>query len=447
MKLQMISTLYEHGQIQKTSQTACFVPDTKGIEKDIVNIYPDAVFQTIHGFGGALTESAGYVLSKMPASEMTAILDAYYGENGLGYSCARSHIDSCDFSLGHYEALTDERGTSLESFSLERAERYVLPLIMAANSAAGGALPMMLTPWSPPAFMKTNGERNNGGFLLPEYYALWAAYICRTVLAYRARGINVCMLSVQNEPKAVQIWDSCIFTADAEKVFIRDYLAPALKAAGLHDMELLIWDHNKERAYDRAKEVISDDEMAALVSGVAVHWYSGDHFEALDLIKRRFPDKRLVFSEACVEYLVVKEQNALSNAKMYAHEIIGALNHGLDTFMDWNIALDLSGGPNHAGNYCAAPIMCDIEKGTWQKQLSFEYIGHFSRHIKPGAKRIGFSRFSSLLECTAAQNPDGSLVAVIMNTDKFDREIFLRLYDTICPLTVKGDSLNTIIIG
>ncbi len=446
MNVQLITTYYENNQVRTDVQSLQFVPDVNGIEKGLVNLYPDATFQTLHGFGGALTESSGYVLSKIAPEDRQAILDAYYGKDGLHYTLARSHIDSCDFSLRHYCAIADG-DTALKTFSLSEAEKYVLPLIRDANRTYGKTVPLMLTPWSPPEFMKTNADRDHGGYLKPEHYDLWARYLCMTLRAYRDMGFDISLLSVQNEPKAVQTWDSCIFSSEQERVFIRDHLAPIMKAEGLTDIGLLIWDHNKERAYDRAKEVIADAQMDALVEGVAVHWYSGDHFEALDLIKRKYPDKRLVFSEACVEYLVVKNQNQLSNAKMYAHEIIGGINHGLDTFIDWNIALDQEGGPNHVGNYCDAPIICDLATGTWEKRLSYHYIGHFSKYLLPGAKRIGYSKFTQNLECTAAVNLDGSLAAVLMNPTAQDIAFHLRLNDQVCPIMLKANTIATCVIA
>ena len=447
MELEFITTIYENEEAVTVKRRHPFTEDTGKVEKEIINLYPETAFQTIYGFGGALTESSGYVFSKIDPQAQNDILDAYYGQDGLGYTMARTHIDSCDFSVGHYAAVEDSNDTELATFSLERAQKYVLPLIARANEAAGKPLVMMLTPWSPPAFMKTNGERDHGGYLLEEYYPLWAKYICRYIQEYRARGINVQLLSVQNEPNATQTWDSCLFTAAQEREFIRGHLAPELHRAGLSDISLLIWDHNKERAFDRACDVISDSEMDSLVGGVAVHWYSGDHFEALQLIRQTFPEKRIVFSEACVEYLVLTEQNQLANAQMYGHEIIGNLNNGLDTFLDWNIILDQNGGPNHVSNYCDAPIMCDLQTGKWRKNLSYHYIGHFSKYIKPQAVHIGHSRFTQALEVTAVKNPDGSLCVVVMNPQDMDIPFTLRVKGQLCPLTAQPHSINTCLIN
>ena len=276
-----------------------------------------------------------------------------------------------------------------------------------------------------------------------ENFDRWAEYICRYLKEFIRLGAKPVYLSPQNEPKAAQTWDSCLFSAEEERVFVRDHLYPALARNGLGQVQLLIWDHNKERALDRALHILSDPETEKKVSGVAVHWYSGDHFEALQMIRDAFPDKKIVFSEACVEYSLYASQNQLRDAQMYAHEIIGDLNHGANLFLDWNLLLDEQGGPNHVGNFCDAPVMYDRKTGELRQNLSFDYIGHFSRYIRPDARRIGLSRYADRLEAAAALNRDGSLAAVVMNPSKEKADFGLRLKDRVWPVQIPGESIST----
>ena len=234
------------------------MPDN-GEENYLLNLYPSVTYQVFEGFGGALTESAGYVYQQMDEGQREELLREYFGEGNMNYRMVRIPIDSCDFSLGHYEAVEREGDRTFESFQLERVERYIFPLLRDAEKIYGGELEIMLTPWSPPACMKTNGDRNNGGELKPEYRKIWADYICRYIAEYRKRGCKVRRISLQNEPKAVQTWDSCTFTGAQEKEFLRDYLWPALQESGLSDLEIFIWDHNKERAFERACEIIDEN--------------------------------------------------------------------------------------------------------------------------------------------------------------------------------------------
>ena len=300
MQLRYITTTYEDNKKAITEENIEFCPD-KGRENELINLYPQVTYQSFEGFGGAITDSAAYVFSLMDEKAQAEVLKQYFGTGNMQYNMVRIPIDSCDFSLEHYEADSEEADENFEHFSFERVEKYIIPFLDAAEKEYGKKLEIMLSPWSPPAYMKTNGERNHGGRLKPEYAARWAGYICRYIKEYRSRGYLVTRLTVQNEPKAVQPWDSCIYTAQEEKAFITDYLWPEMVKQGLDDIKLYIWDHNKERAFEWAEDIF-DETTAKMIDGLAFHWYSGDHFEALRMIRERFPDKKLLLSEACIEY-------------------------------------------------------------------------------------------------------------------------------------------------
>ena len=201
-------------------------------------------------------------------------------------------MDSCDFSTHMYEADPFEADENLEKFSFSDTEKYIIPLLKAAEEAAGKKLNIMLSPWSPPTYMKTNKGRKKGGSLKTQYRKRWAEYICRYIEEFKKRGYKVNRISVQNEPKAVQEWDSCVYTPQEEKEFLRDFLIPALRKHGLEETEVFIWDHNKERVYERINEIV-DSTTRDMVAGIAFHWYSGDHFEALELVRNKFPDKKM----------------------------------------------------------------------------------------------------------------------------------------------------------
>jgi len=443
MKLNMLETTWNGKHGVQTETALDFLVDEE-VENQVVNLHPSVRYQALRGFGGTFTEAACYVMTMAGEEIMREILEAYYGESGLRYNQGRLHLDSADASLGNYSAMNDPNDPELKTFSIARDERYIIPVVKAAQRIAPQPLELMISPWSPPPFMKTNGEKNHGGKLKPEYRALWARYMCRFIKQYEERGIRFTMLSLQNEPKAMQIWDSCVYTAAEEREMLRAYIVPELKRQGLQAIEVLIWDHNKERALERAEEVIADEEMRQLVSGVAVHWYSGDHFEALEMLRRLFPEKRLVFSEGCVEYSKFNDGDQLRSARMYAREIIGDLNAGADAFIHWSLVFDLQGGPNHAGNLCEAPIFCDWENGKLIYTLPYYYIGHFSRFIRPGAVRIGFSRYTDKLDATAFLNPDGERVVVALNKTSEKLPLMLREKDQTCKLTVRGDSILTL---
>ena len=386
----------------------------------VVNVYPDVTYQTMRGFGGAFTESAAHNYAGMSDARKKEMIQAYFGEGGLRYNLGRLHMGSCDFALGNY-AYVEEGDEELKTFSIAHDEKEILPLIKDAQEAYGEKMAFMAAPWSPPAFMKTNGEMNHGGKLKEEYYQAWAAYFVKFIEAYKQAGVTVDFLTTQNEPMAVQTWDSCIYTSEEEALFVRDYLGPALEQAGFADTGIYVWDHNKEEAYQRFKEVVADERTKKYVRGAAVHWYTGDHFEAAELIRKQYPDKEVFFTEGCVEYSPFADSGEVEKAEMYAHDIMGNLNAGVSASFDWNLFLDAEGGPNHVGNFCAAPIMCNPGEDTFEKRLSYYYIGHFSRYVEPGAVRVGMTRYSDAVEAAAFLNPGGERVLVLLN--KSDKEV------------------------
>lgn len=440
--MKIITTTYENNQ-KKTTVAQKELRDGQG-GMQCVNVYPEIEYQTYLGFGGAITEAAGYAFSKLNKEDQEKVLDYYFSEEGNGYRMVRTHIDSCDFSLGVYSAMTDPEDKEMKSFTLDREEQYIFPLLRAAKEKIGEPLDIMLSPWSPPAFMKTNGEKVNGGKLKPEYREFWAEYICRYIKEYEKKGFKISRITIQNEPAAVQSWDSCVYTAEEEKEFLRDYLYPAFVKNELSHIKINIWDHNKERLYERARTII-DQDTYPMVDGVAFHWYSGDHFETIRITHEVFPDKQLIFTEGCVEYSRFGT-NQLHNAQMYAHDMIGNLNGGMTAFVDWNIFLDEKGGPNHVGNYCDAPIMVDTEKGTYEVKLSCDYIGHFSRYIKRGAKRIAFSKYTANLEMTAFKNPDNTIVLVMLNRKEQDIPVTFDLGGKLFDHVIGGNTIVTAVI-
>lgn len=428
---------------EKTNLT--FKEDKEGIENQLVNFYPELEFDCFEGIGGAVTDSAAYIYSLMSEEQKKELIKSYFSSEEMKYGIVRVHMDSCDFSMELYEAMSDPKDTELKSFSFERTEKYIMPMLEDVKKEVGDNLKLMLAPWTPPAFMKTNKSRLNGGSIKPEYRKFWAEYLCRYIKEFEDRGYEVQRISLQNEPKAVQTWDSCVYTAEEEKEFLRDFMYPVLKAHGLDKIEVFIWDHNKERAYERACAII-DEETKDMVSGVACHWYSGDHFENLEFLKKRYPELKLIISESCIEYSKFEASDEKVNAGRLSHEIIGDLNHGITAFYDWNLLLDEMGGPNHVGNYCQAPFLYDTKEKKLMPQLLQKHFYHFSHFIEKGAKRIGFSRYTADLDITAYKNPDGRIVFVLLNRTDEERVAVIRMNGMVIETTVEPRAICTGVI-
>ncbi|MCX6222720.1 MAG: glycoside hydrolase family 30 protein [Bacteroidia bacterium] len=389
-------------------------------------IDPAKTFQTMVGIGGALTDASAEVFAKLPPASQKDLLNAYYDkEKGIGYNFARTNIGSCDFSSDSYGYVADN-DSLLATFNVDHDKKFKIPLIKQAITAAGGKLPLFVSPWSPPAWMKNNRELLHGGKLLKSCNQIWANHYVKFIKTYESLGIPVWGLSVQNEPMAVQKWESCVYSAEDERDFVKNYLGPTLQKNGLAGKKLIVWDHNRDLIYQRASVVLGDPGAAKYIWGVGFHWYetwtkSGMQFDNLRLVNWSLGEK-------------------------YAHSMVNDFNCGTVAWTDWNILLDTKGGPNHVGNFCFAPVHADVATGKLIFTNSYFYIGHFSRFILPGAKRIACSSNRDQLESTAFLNPDGKLVVVVLNKTDEKFPIYLWIAGKAAQANSLPHSIMTVII-
>ena len=386
---------------------------------------PEIQFQEIEGFGAAFTESAACTWQKLSEPLQAEVLRAYFDkDSGHGYSLCRLHMNSCDFALGNYAHAEVPEDLDLKHFSIERDKQALLPFVQAAQRVAG-TLQLLASPWSPPAWMKSNGQMNGGGKLLPQYRKAWAQCYVKFIQAYAKEGVPIWGVSVQNEPMAVQAWDSCIYSAEEERDFVRDFLGPTLVQAGLGYVRIVIWDHNRDEMVERASVVLSDPDAAKYVWGTGFHWYVEDHFEHVQLVHDAWPDKKLLFTEGCQEGGPHTGEWELG--ERYARSMINDLNRWTVGWIDWNLLLDAQGGPNHVGNYCSAPLLADTQEDQLLPQSSYAYIGHFSRFVRPGARRILCAANKQALECSAFQNPNNTVVVVVMNRSEAELHFNVKI--------------------
>lgn len=388
----------------------------------VVAVNTSEVFQTHLGFGGAFTESAAYTLSQISEEKRQEALEAYFDqESGLAYKLGRVHIHSCDFALGNYTYI-EEGDKELKTFDISHEHQWVIPMIKDAAQIRGEELMLLASPWSPPAFMKDTKDMNYGGVLLPEFKQSWANYYVKFIEEMKKSGIDIWAITVQNEPEAIQCWDSCIFTAEEERDFVRDYLGPTLEKAGMSDKAIIIWDHNRDVIVKRALTALADPEAAKYIWGVGNHWYISEEFENLSVVHHMFPDKHILFTEGCVELRNVAEGatgkayiGTWENGERYGRNIIGDFNNYSEGWLDWNLVLNEIGGPNHVHNYCEAPIMANRTTGELIYNPSYYFIGHFSKHIKPGAKRVAITHNAGEFLHATAFIQDDEIIIVIQN--------------------------------
>lgn len=425
---------------------------TQPLETEVaVFVNPNKTFQSFLGIGGSFTDASAEVFAQLPAETQEELLTAYYDqEKGIGYTLARTPIHSCDFSSESYTYI-DEGDAELKTFSIDRDTMYKIPLIKRATEAAGGELMLYASPWSPPAFMKSNNNMLKGGSLLPEYYDAWATYYTKFVKAYEANGMPIWGISIQNEPMAVQRWESCIYTAEEERDFLKNHLGPIMEREGLGDKNIVVWDHNRDLINYRANTIFDDPEASKYAWGIGFHWYetwtgSDPMFSNLANIKESYPSKNLLFTEGCQEGFRTDRYQYWAHAERYGRSIINDFNAGTVGWTDWNLLLNQRGGPNHVDNYCFSPIHGDTDSGELIYTPSYYYIGHFSKFIRPGAKRISTVSSRSHLLSTSWVNEDESMINVIMN--QTDKPIDYKLYvgeATAISMSIPAHAMQTVV--
>ncbi len=420
-------------------------------EGEVINVVPSMEYQTMLGFGGSLTEASAYNFMQLSPAQREKLAKMYFSlTEGIGLNFCRVGIGANDFSLNDSSYVTDN-DSKLSSFSIDRDRKYILPMIKAAQKYCPH-LYLMATPWSPPAFMKSNGKTINGGKLLPEYRDVWANYVVRFLEEYRKEGVNFYCMSVQNEPKANQSWQSCLYSGQEEGEYAVKYLKPHFEKAGFDTLKLIVWDHNKERVLERAEESFSVKGASEAIWGIGVHWYSGRHFDLLRMTHEKFPDKHIILSEFCkgpatggthVPY------GDWSDVEDYCDEMIGDFNNYVCAAMDWNMVVDLKGGPflyrSDIGGGKAS-VVVNAENDSFELQSTYYAMAHFSKYIKRGAKRIGTSVYDEELKVAAFKNPDASVAVVVLNKGDRNMRPLLRITDKVCRLNVPKHSLTTLVL-
>ncbi len=414
----------------------------------MIFVDPTKKFQRVIGIGGALTDAAAETFYKLPEDTRREILAAYFNPHtGIGYTLGRTPINSCDFSSESYTYVTNDDVT-LASFNIRHDLKYRIPFIKEVlATAARQNFTLFASPWSPPAWMKSNDSMLHGGQLKPEYYAAWAEYFVKFIEAYRKHGIPICGVTVQNEPMSSQTWESCTYTASQERDFVENDLGPTLAKAGLGNKKIIIWDHNRNLMYQWAEEILEDPNAARYVWGVAFHWYVGNNFENVQLVHEAFPKVHLMFTEGCNAPFDMAQINDWKWGERYGESMIHDFNNGVVGWTDWNVLLNQEGGPNHVGNFCFAPIIADTKTGKLHYMNSYYYIGQFSKFVRPGARRIISSSTTDNLLTTAFLNTDGRIAVIVMNPTDHDQPFGLWTENKAAKTDSPAHSIMTLVFS
>lgn len=440
-----------------------------------VKLLPDRKYQNITGFGGSFTEASAYLLNQLSDENRELIIQAYFGPEGARYSLTRTHINSCDFALSNYSYTPLEDDKELNSFSIKEDADDIIPMIKDAMAVSEDGFKIISSPWTAPPWMKDNNDWV-GGKLLPEYYDTWALFFSKYITAYKNEGIDIWGVTVENEPLGNgNNWESMHYTAQEMALFIKNHLGPGFEVDG-HQAKILAYDQNRDEELIEWADVIYNDEAAKnYLDGFAIHWYASTFNwfpESLNHTHELAPDKYLIQSEACVDAEIphwkddkwywskeatdwgwewAPEDRKHLHPKYvpvyrYARDIIGCLNNWVDGWVDWNMVLNRQGGPNWFENWCTAPVIVDPKTDEVYFTPLYHTMAHFSKFIRPGAVRIGFTSPGEDLMLTAAQNPDGSIAVVLLNMNREAKKVSLSLESHKVGIKISAQAIQTIVI-
>lgn len=419
-----------------------FKPGPSASEPDVViKLDKNTTYQTILGFGGAFTDATGINVHKLSPDAQENLLKSYFHQTGIEYTLGRIPMAGTDFSTHKYSYDDTPGDLQLRNFSLVNEDiKYKIPLVQAAQKMSKNKITLFASPWSAPAWMKTNNDMAGMGQLIGEpggkYYKAWAKYFVRFLEEYKKQKISFWGLTAQNEPTDGMLYNfpfnAMGFTAEQQRDFIAKDLGPALHLAGYDKIKLMILDDNRLMLTQWAEVILSNPDAAQYVSGIAVHWYLDFLVPSkiLSITHEQYPDSFILATEACRGQNPWDESVTLgkwSRGEDYAHSIIQDVNNWAIGWTDWNMALDMKGGPNWAENFVDSPVIVNYETDEFYKQPMFYAMGHFSKFLRPGSKRIGLSiSKTKCVEVAGFITPENLVVVTVLNRNDEDYVVSIK---------------------
>nr|WP_232826415.1 glycoside hydrolase family 30 beta sandwich domain-containing protein [Lewinella sp. IMCC34183] len=407
-----------------------------------ITINPELRYQTMQGFGYTLTGGSAQLIHELPARRRRALLDELFGDGpeaiGVSYlrvSLGASDLDAEVFSYDDRPA--GETDPQLMHFSLDADRRHLISLLREIL-AIRPDLRIMASPWSPPVWMKDNGN-SKGGSLLPEYYPAYADYFVRYVTGMAGEGIRIDAVTVQNEPLHPGNNPSLLMLAEDQATFVGEHLGPAFAAADV-DTRIVVYDHNADRP-DYPLTVLADDRARPYVDGSAFHLYGGE-IDALSEVHTAYPNKHLYFTEQWIG----APGNFAEDLRWHVRELfIGAPRNWSETVLEWNLAADADQDPHTPGGCTRCLGALTIQDGTVHRNTAYYNVAHSSRFVPPGSVRIG-SDVPAGLPNVAYITPSGKVVVLLLNDGEEARSLILRVADRTYPVTLPAGAVATCIL-
>ncbi|XP_070622696.1 lysosomal acid glucosylceramidase-like [Erythrolamprus reginae] len=393
-------------------------------------------YQKIKGFGGALTDSAAINILNLSPKSQRNLLKSYFSTEGIEYNLIRVPMASCDFSVRLYTYADVENDFDLKNFSLTDEDiKMKIPILQQAQAVAPRPLALYASPWTSPVWMKTNGAMTGRGTLKGQpgdrYHKTWANYFIRFLDEYAKYNLTFWAITAGNEPTAGDIifypFQCLGFSPEHQRDFIAEDLGPALANSSYKGIELIILDDQRVMLPYWAEVVLKDPKATQYISGIGIHWYL-DFLAPIDLTlsitHHLFPNYYLISTEASTGSYFWEPRVVLGGwdrGSKYSYSILTNLNNYVTGWTDWNLVLDMEGGPNWSKNYVDSPVIVDKEKDIFYKQPMFYHMAHFSKFLPEGTQRIEIQKSASCsLEFSAFLRPDGSAAVVVLNRSPED---------------------------
>jgi glucosylceramidase len=488
-----------------------------------IKIEPGFKNQTIEGIGSSFTESSAFVLAHLEPSRRQEVMENIYGHSGANFSIARTPIGSTDFSVEgkycyqnsetseNFDISVDKDGFDPDQYPGIKDPHFdILPMIKEAldikTRQSDSTLNIVASAWTAPPWMKDiedwfvggspeNGFKGTGGSLKPEHQSTYANYLIKYLKSYQQEGIPIWAITPVNEPGGNNgQWESMLFSAEAQREFIKKHLGPALENAIEIETKLLMFDHNRNDLEHWADVILGDMDAAKYIDGIAVHWYEGTfkvYEDSFNRIHNKFPRTSLIHTEGCIDDLgkdapegildpvnykesgwfdnddfwwncnatdwaytatwpgvIIEDHPMYTPVHRYARNIIVSINNWLGGWIDWNIVLDRNGGPNHVGNFCGAPIMIDTDTGSIYYTPIYHILAQLSRTIRPGDRAVQTTLSLPDVDCDlihacATINQDNLLSIQVLNTGKAAFECALKIGSEYADIEIEPNCLKT----
>uniref|UniRef100_A0A8C9NE68 Glucosylceramidase n=4 Tax=Passeriformes TaxID=9126 RepID=A0A8C9NE68_SERCA len=396
-------------------------------------------YQKVKGFGGSITDAAAINIQSLSKAAQNHLLRSYFSEEGIEYNLVRVPMASTDFSIRLYTYADAEGDFELRHFNLTEEDTHMkIPILQAAQAVAKRPLSLYASPWTSPVWMKTNGAMTGRGTLKgspgDKYHRAWAKYFVRFLDEYAKHNLTFWAVTAGNEPTAGEIvfypFQCLGFSPEHQRDFIAQDLGPALANSSHRHVQLIILDDQRVMLPYWAEVVLKDPVAASYISGIGIHWYL-DFLAPIDLTlsitHHLFPDYFLLSTEASTGSYFWEPRVVLGGwerGSKYSHSILSNLNNYVTGWTDWNLALDMEGGPNWSKNYVDSPVIVDSSKDVFYKQPMFYHLGHFSKFIPEGSQRVGLAVSKKCHRCdlehSAFLRPDGAVVLVVLNRSPMD---------------------------